>query len=274
MIIAFDLDGTILKNDKTVSAYSLKVLRLLFAQGHYLVPCTGRSYGGMPDYFHDKQLFRYSVVSTGTLVYDGLEDKYIKEVCFTPDEFVSIIDFFEQYTEVDIDYMIKGDAFSDRYSLEHLDDYHIEPPIKKMMLETRTPIDGSVRDDIINHQRYVNRANVLFKVMAERDELLARRNELPFYFTSSLPNNGEITPDFTNKESGLMALCDYLDQPYANVIFFGDSYNDEAALASRYFHSVIMKNGREGLKNTTPFMTEYTNEEDGVCRYLTKFFNL
>lgn len=274
MIIAFDLDGTILKNDKTVSAFSIDVFEKLLSKGHYLVPCTGRPFKGMPDLFHSNKMFRYSITSTGTLVYDNLVDRYIKEVCFTPEDFIKIIDFFDQYTDVDIDFMIRGQAYSDQYTLNHLDDYHVEPAIKELILATRIAIDGSIRDDIIKHQRYANRINILFKNLSECNELLAKRSELPFYFTSSLPNNGEITPDFANKETGILALCDYLKVPYSDVVFFGDSYNDEAALASSHFHSVLMKNGRESLRHLTSYITDYTNEQDGVCRYLEKYFDL
>ena len=274
MLIAFDLDGTILKDDKTVSDYTKHIFLNLASKGHLLVPCTGRALYSMPDYFISDELFRYSITSTGAIIYDKKADNYLLNAAFTPEEFLEIIDFLAQFKEVDIDYSINNYMYSDRYSIEHLDEYPIPEATSQYIKSSRIIIEGDIKSDIINNQRYINRANILFKDPNDRKYLLKRRYELPFTFTSSMPHNGEITPLGINKETALLKLADHLDLPYDDVIFFGDSYNDEAALASDKIRGVLMKNCKEDLINVSKRITEYTNEEDGVARYLSDYFKI
>ena len=45
-LVAFDLDGTLLRPDSSLSQYSVDVLRVLDERGVKIVPCTGRPHGG------------------------------------------------------------------------------------------------------------------------------------------------------------------------------------------------------------------------------------
>ena len=47
-LIAFDLDGTILHDDKTISERSLRALYAAHERGALIVPATGRIYKGVP----------------------------------------------------------------------------------------------------------------------------------------------------------------------------------------------------------------------------------
>ena len=48
-LIASDLDGTLLTDQKTLSPETVKTLRWAADKGIYLVPVTGRSYTAVPD---------------------------------------------------------------------------------------------------------------------------------------------------------------------------------------------------------------------------------
>ena len=48
-LIASDLDGTLLTNKKELSPRTREALDLAAAQGIYLVPATGRSFGSVPE---------------------------------------------------------------------------------------------------------------------------------------------------------------------------------------------------------------------------------
>ena len=47
-LIAFDLDGTILRDDKSLTARSFRALRAAAEAGALIVPATGRIYKGLP----------------------------------------------------------------------------------------------------------------------------------------------------------------------------------------------------------------------------------
>ena len=69
-LIAFDLDGTLLRNDKTVSERTMKALQRAADQGIYLVPSTGRIFDAMPEVVRNMPFVRYAITVNGAAVYD------------------------------------------------------------------------------------------------------------------------------------------------------------------------------------------------------------
>ena len=60
-LIAFDLDGTLLREDKTVSPANQTALRAAAAQGIFLVPATGRIYPIIPEQVKQMPEIRYFI---------------------------------------------------------------------------------------------------------------------------------------------------------------------------------------------------------------------
>ena len=65
-LIAFDLDGALLKEDKTVSGRTMAALQNATDRGIYLVPSTGRIYDGMPDVVKNMPFVRYAITVSYT----------------------------------------------------------------------------------------------------------------------------------------------------------------------------------------------------------------
>ena len=57
----------------------------------------------------------------------------------------------------------------------------------------------------------------------------------------------------------------------ADVIAFGDDYGDFEMLQEAGV-GVMMKNGRPELLGKTSHISRFTNDEDGVARFLTEYF--
>ena len=74
-IIAFDLDGTLLRSDKTISERTLKALEQAGKKGILLVPTTGRNYEGLPTELKEMPFIRYTIEMNGAFVYDTWEKK-------------------------------------------------------------------------------------------------------------------------------------------------------------------------------------------------------
>ena len=69
-LIALDMDGTLLKSDKTVSPDTVRDIRLASETGAQVVFCTGRSVAELRRYFALLPTMRYAVCCSGALVYD------------------------------------------------------------------------------------------------------------------------------------------------------------------------------------------------------------
>ena len=69
------------------------------------------------------------------------------------------------------------------------------------------------------------------------------------------------------------ALAEILDIDLADVIAFGDDIGDLGMLKEAGV-GVLMKNAKDHLKTEEYIISEFTNDEDGVARFLAKYFGL
>ena len=60
-LIAFDLDGTLLRSDKSISPRTMQALLAARERGVLLVPSTGRLLRSLPEPLLDKSLTRYQL---------------------------------------------------------------------------------------------------------------------------------------------------------------------------------------------------------------------
>lgn len=72
-----------------------------------------------------------------------------------------------------------------------------------------------------------------------------------------------------DKSQGLKILSEYLNIPLKNVTTFGDSLND-IGMFKISGTSVAVKNALEEVKREASIVLEYSNDEDGVARYMEK----
>lgn len=66
-LIAIDLDGTLLNDEKTISPLTMDVLKTLEKQGSFIVLCSGRASRSV-QYFHDEVL---KLESSPVICYNG-----------------------------------------------------------------------------------------------------------------------------------------------------------------------------------------------------------
>lgn len=79
----------------------------------------------------------------------------------------------------------------------------------------------------------------------------------------------EVLNPGVHKGRGLVRLCESLDVPLEEVLAFGDGDNDAEFLTVAGC-GFAMKNARDNVKELADYVTEWTNDEDGVIRTLQK----
>ena len=81
----------------------------------------------------------------------------------------------------------------------------------------------------------------------------------------------ECNPKNVTKASALTYLLDKLNMDRKDLIAFGDEHNDTDMLALAGC-GYAMKNASSVLLPYADFITNYTNDEDGVARQLIQLF--
>ena len=94
-LILTDLDGTLLREDKTLSPINRAALERAAAQGAEVVVATGRFYGGIPQELRDLPFLRYFILMNGAKVYDRRTDKTLGRAEIPWETVEAVIDFLE-----------------------------------------------------------------------------------------------------------------------------------------------------------------------------------
>ena len=103
-LIASDLDGTLLKNDKTISPYSVSVLQEASQAGIPFIICTGRMYDSLKEILPALPFCRYAIASMGAEIYDNFAKKRIYSRPLEP-----------EYAEILITYALKNNIHMHLY---------------------------------------------------------------------------------------------------------------------------------------------------------------
>lgn len=260
-LIAMDLDDTLLRNDLTISDYTVSVLHAAMQKGILPVIASGRSPRSVYSYTQrigSDRIQSYMLCNNGVQILTSDMQQEILSRRLDTELALEIYDMIESknlschlYLD-DTIYIVKRTVYSDR-------DAHLT----KMKI-------------VIPHDyRDVLRTKPVYKLLipAEPDVIAAVEPEFRQRFGTrtvlftSKPYFLEIIPLHTGKGEFLQALAQRIGIDMRSVMAFGDSMNDETMIRLAGY-GIAMKNGLQAIKDIAFAVTEHTNNEDGVARFL------
>lgn len=266
-LVAMDLDNTLLDSDKQISKHTEEVLKEAIRQGVYIVPATGRIFKAIPEFLRNIEGVRYALCCNGATVYDQYKDQIIYTNHLAKDVALELFDILEKY-HCSYDIYQNGQGYMERRFLEHLSDYKVTGHIFELIRSTRLPVED-LRKHIEENPMGIEKISVFFDDMEER---AAAREELTqkniASVSSALDNNIELNQFGCDKGDGLTHLAEYLGLSMNEVMACGDAGNDTMMIKAAGM-GVVMKNGKEELKEIADFVTR-TNDEDGVAYAIEK----
>jgi len=139
-LILTDLDGTLLREDKTLSPINRAALERAAAQGAEVVVATGRFYGGIPQELRDLPFLRYFILMNGAKVYDRRMDKTLGRAEIPWETVEAVIDFLEPL-HCSVDCFQNDRGLMARKYYDRLEQYVTHPPSFALVKRTRDPVD-------------------------------------------------------------------------------------------------------------------------------------
>ena len=247
-LIASDLDGTLLRNDKTWSTFTTTVLAAVHEQ-HRFVAVTGRPPRLIRQLPGVAELGDLVVCTNGSLVINTSSSATIV------DERIPAATLSEVIAE------IRSSAPSAIFVVETADGQ-------------RRPPDPSPRHD---DQLIAEGAN---KLLVFADEDIERLTDIVTLASVSLaePTRSndafvEVGPLGVTKATSLAAIAARWDIDQAHTIAYGDMPNDLAAIAWAGL-GVAVGNAHPDLALAADLVLERTNEEDAVAHHLVRELQL
>jgi Cof subfamily protein (haloacid dehalogenase superfamily) len=280
MLIALDMDGTLLNEDGAISPANRDAIRRAQSQGHTVVIATGRSYMDAERQLRLADLECPVVSLNGAAV--TLSDRTL--IASTPLKQEEIIPALRWMSEI-------PDLYYEVYTQDNV---YVELD-KRVRLEKLISLEeGEIPEDlrwilkaIVGKQfqqaavTYVEtmeevwskEENIIFKVLvfSLNRELLkeasTRFAELSgLIITASHENNIEINHNDATKGIGLTKLAAHYGIAMKDVVVMGDSYNDLPMFEVAGFR-VAMANAAPILRENCDYIT-VSNNEDGVAAAL------
>ena len=260
-LVALDLDGTLLRNDHSISPFTSKILKKLNRLDIKIVISTGRSYSSLKPVIHKLDLEHPVICYNGGMIRDGRTDEILHET-FVPSDITKELIKIARREDLHFQGYLNGDFI------------HEQDRPEATRYGIATGLTGIIRPFDLTKE--INFTKVMY-ISDDISHLKRVETELNntfcdnIYVSFSNPRYLEIMDKGVNKGSALKSLMEGYGFKQDEVIAFGDGLNDREMLEFAGL-GVVMTNGESSLKETFP-NTQFTNQEDGVAKYLEELLN-
>jgi 5-amino-6-(5-phospho-D-ribitylamino)uracil phosphatase len=217
LLIAVDLDGTLLTDDKEISGRTKRALNAAVHQGHRVVIATGRPFRASMDYYTELGLDTPIVNFNGALVHHPRQHDW--GLFHSPLDAEIAQQIIETSTEFGVQ-NIMVEVMDDVY-MQNEDEY-----IREVFIE------GNQEVNDLPHPIHLDPTSVLIyphehNVRQLRDHLDTHHAEVIEHRKWGAPWHViEIVKNGLNKAVGLERICRTYSIPPSRVIAFGDEDND------------------------------------------------
>jgi Cof subfamily protein (haloacid dehalogenase superfamily) len=264
-LIALDLDGTLLTDNKTISARTKETIAKARNQGHIFMISTGRPFRSSVQFYNELQLDSPIVNFNGAFVHHPLNRNWgIYHQPMSLDVAKDIVNASHNFQLFNIIAEVVDDVYFHYHDEKLLEIFCKDKPkittgdLRKFLLEDPTSllIHADVKD-VPSIRRHLSDVHA--------EVIDHRRWGAPYHII-------EIVKAGLNKALGIQRVADYYQIPRENIIAFGDEDNDLEMIEYAGI-GVAMNNGIDALKNIANEVT-LSNEENGIAVFLENYFNL
>ena len=270
-IVVFDLDGTLYDSHKHIDKDTVHKIIELEQKGIVVGIVTGRFYEELDEVIEKLKLREYNgfvARSNGLEIHDFLDGE-IK--CFTrlsKDEVKELIEEAKKH------HMISYVWQNGRYSMF---DISFMNGLKKLASVIpfnvhyiralrETEFEKSISLEVPLYDKVCFAGLPILKL---KKSILKQHPEYRFYDVGRLGT--ELCKKDVGKLEAIQFICRKKNTSIDCVMAFGDNGNDVDLLASCGY-GVAMKNGSAQAKKAAKYISDYTNNEQGVLRFINSFF--
>lgn len=259
-LIALDLDGTLLNDSKVISEFTKSILQKLEEKGVKVIIATGRSYSSLKPVIKELNLENPVICYNGAMIRDGKTDEITYHsqlpvnvardvIKLSRRDNISLVGYkdgdfcYEKVTPQVISYSGLTGLGGVLVDFDTLDDLLFT---KCILIDDHSILLESQKELMAKHREASNIAFSKVTYLEFMDISASKGKAL-----HSVATQYGIKPD--------------------EIIAFGDGQNDLEMLEYAG-KGIIMKNGFEILKDKFE-NSEYTNDQDGVAKYMERLLN-
>ena len=267
--VMIDLDGTLLTDDKKITDFSNQILQKLYDNGIKIIIATGRGLSRAKQLTEKLDFDKIILANNGAIIHSSsniatdedlkLEYNVVDELSTLSEEY-GIRPYF--FVENKCALLIQ-DEDDKKYYVDSVGD---ESEIMTIS-ERNLPINDCVSMIMISAKNHIlkivdtikNNPHVTYHIHTK-------------YFSKNI-RMLEVQNVNTDKYKRAIALLEHFGIKNDEVVAIGDAHNDLEMVVNSGL-GVAMKNSDDILKQNADIITQYTNEQDGLAKFLEELFEL
>lgn len=262
-LVAVDIDGTLLTNDRKVTPEVFEAVQEAKKQGVKVIIATGRPIPGVQPLLNELNLKEegdYVITFNGGLVQDTSTGENIITETMTYEDYLDI-EFLSRKLDVHMHAITKQGIYT---ANRNIGKYTVhESSLVNMPIFYRTPEE--MGDKEIIKMMYIDEPEVLDaaieKIPQEFFDKYTIVKSTPFYL--------EFMNKKASKGNAIKHLVEKMGLTAEQTMAIGDAENDRAMLEA-VGNPVVMENGTPELKEIAKYITK-SNEESGVAHALREW---
>lgn len=261
-LIALDMDGTLLREDKTISKETYRAIQRAKNKGVKVVLATGRPIDGIKRYLQELDLLNdndYAIAYNGALVQNTKTKDIVAQTLMNLKD-VDYLYKLSQELKVNIHALTEHTCITPKWSKYS----QVEADINDIPLEF-VDFNNLNKDTTIVKIMFIDEPNYLTEVMSKLPKEVYEK----YSVLRSAPYFLEFLDKRVNKGYGVELLADKLGIKREEVICIGDAGNDLHMIKFAGL-GVAMGNAFPEVKEAADYIT-LTNEDHGVAHVIDKF---
>lgn len=253
--IVTDLDDTLLDENTRLTPYTLGVVNEVKRRDIRFIPASGRAASSMRPFVDQLNAGQPYIACNGAQLMNPDHTEIISSM-FTPEQARALIRYFQEkgfYTQI-----YRGDYF-----------YFAESCEANRRYSVQTGMPGKAVGDLIAFADFPTPKVLSMNTPQEVEKLypVIQADFPDVSFTISKPWFLEAQPLGVSKGSALLRLSGILDFAPERTLVCGDSLND-VSMFDFTRHSVAMFNARDEVIKAARYITEFSNAQDGLARFI------
>lgn len=262
-LVALDLDGTLLHDDKSISDYTLHILYRLSAKGMIVIPASGRELSGMKKNILTLPFIRHAICSNGAVILDTCTERHLAEFTIPLDSALSVLKYLDSfpvayYVHTNLGRICSGNLGDEAF----LKQYPFINPYP-----TASP---SVAARLKEQPAAIYKLGLFTLDENTMEFLMTKGSPVPsLSFTRTGDGIIEINSMLASKGNALSWICRKLEIPIEQVLAIGDNENDLSMLKMAGI-SVAMGNAEADIRKIAHYTADI-NEHDGAAHFLEDF---
>ncbi|WP_236847072.1 Cof-type HAD-IIB family hydrolase [Brachyspira catarrhinii] len=261
LLIATDLDGTLLNNEHKISDYNKKVISAVNEKGIKVILSTGRPTSAAAKFLDDLNIETDMISFNGAMITDRKGD-----ILYENNLESSI---GKELIEIAKKYKVYHQGFlGERWNLSDSKSKWLDFYISIAKINNYSVGFDNIKNFSFSKFMFIGENEILKEIAKELDKKLKDK----VYYAFSRPVYLEVHSPKVSKANALSFLLNKYDIKKENVMAFGDNNNDIEMLEIAGI-SVAVDNAENVVKEKSKYITK-SNIEDGVGYFINEYFNL